>query len=191
MEAIKAKFFRSHPDDPVIFHRKEMLNAHPPFEALKDDELRRQFDEELLGLLAAWQYTVITVCLDKKKHKETYTTWRYDPYHYCLAVLLERFAYFLGREGARGDVMAESRGGKDDMRLKKSFVKLWEQGTQFVEPEQFQDRFTSYCERMKKGPFGPDGLRHPPPVNWITWIVGQPQKKSIKKTAKTASPPLI
>ena len=29
------------------------------------------------------------------------------------------------------------------MRLKKSFVKLWEQGTQFVEPEQFQDRFTS------------------------------------------------
>ena len=49
MEAIKAKFFRSHPDDPVIFHRKEMLNARPPFEALKDDEFRRQFDEELLA----------------------------------------------------------------------------------------------------------------------------------------------
>jgi hypothetical protein len=90
MEAIKEKFFRSHPDDPAIFHRKEMLNARPPFEALKDDEFRGRFDGELLGLLAAWQYTVITVCLDKKKHKETYTTWRYDPYHYCLAVLLER-----------------------------------------------------------------------------------------------------
>ena len=149
MEAIKAKFFHSHPDDPVIFHRKEMVNSRPPFEALKDAAIRRQFDEELLALLAAWQYTVITVCLDKKKHKETYTTWRYDPYHYCLAVLLERFAYFLGRKSAQGDVMAESRGGKEDLRLKKSFVRLWEQGTQYVEPEQFQDRFTSRQLKVK------------------------------------------
>ena len=149
MEAIKAKFFRSHPDDPVIFHRKEMLNTRPPFEALKDNELRRRFDEELLGLLAAWQYTVITVCLDKKKHREAYATWRYDPYHYCLAVLLERFAFFLGREGAPGDVMAESRGGKEDLRLKKSFVRLWEHGTQYVEPGQFQERFTSKQLKVK------------------------------------------
>jgi len=52
MEALKTKFFRSHPDDPIIFHRKEMLNARPPFEALKYDEVRRQFDKELLDLLA-------------------------------------------------------------------------------------------------------------------------------------------
>jgi len=149
MEAIKAKFFRSHPDDPVVFHRKEMLNARPPFESLKDDEVRRKFDEELLGLLTKWQYTVITVCLDKKKHKESYTTWRYDPYHYCLAVLLERFAFFLGREKARGDVMAESRGGKEDVRLKKSFAGLWERGTQFAEPAQFQARLTSKQLKVK------------------------------------------
>ncbi len=149
MEALKAKFFRSHPDDPVIFHRKELLNARLPFEALAKDSVRRQFDKELLGLLAAWQYTVITVCLDKKKHKETYTTWRYDPYHYCLAVLLERFAYFLGREGAHGDVMAESRGGKEDMRLKESFARLWQQGTHFTEPKQFQERFTSKQLKVK------------------------------------------
>jgi hypothetical protein len=149
MEALKATFFRSHPDDPVIFHRKEMLNARPPFESLKDEPVRRQFDAELLGLLAAWQYTVITVCLDKRKHKETYATWRYDPYHYCLAVLLERFAYFLGREESRGDVMAESRGGKEDLRLKRSFARLWEQGTPFVEPAQFQERFTSGQLKVK------------------------------------------
>jgi len=27
METLKAKYFRSHPDEPVIFHRKEMVNA--------------------------------------------------------------------------------------------------------------------------------------------------------------------
>jgi hypothetical protein len=149
LEAIKAKFLHSHPDDPVIFHRKEMLNARPPFDAFRDSDVRAQFDNELLRLLASWQYTVITVCLDKRKHKETYATWRYDPYHYCLAVLLERFAFFLGREDSQGDVMAESRGGKEDLRLKKSFVRLWEQGTQFVEPRQFQERFTSKQLKVK------------------------------------------
>jgi len=79
----------------VILHRKELLTAKPPFEALKDERVRAQFNDELLRLLDAWEYTVISVCLDKKKHKASYQTWRYDPYHYCLAVLLERFVFFL------------------------------------------------------------------------------------------------
>lgn len=149
MERLKAAFFRSHPDDPVIFHRKEMLNARPPFEALRDGGLRQLFDGQLLILLDSWQYTVITVCLDKKKHRETYTTWRYDPYHYCLAVLLERFVFFLNRAKCIGDVMAESRGGKADLRLKASFSKLWENGTDYVDPKQFQAALTSCQLKVK------------------------------------------
>lgn len=74
MEALKARFFGSHPDDPVVLHRKEMVNAKPPFEALKDPDVRQRFDDELIALLRSWQYTVISVCLDKKRHKETYAT---------------------------------------------------------------------------------------------------------------------
>ncbi|HBI24342.1 MAG TPA: hypothetical protein DDX84_09140 [Nitrospiraceae bacterium] len=149
MEALKTKYFHSHPDDPVIFHRKEMVNAKKPFEVLKDDNIQKKFDSELLSLMSRWEYTVITVCLDKKNHKETYATWRYDPYHYCLAVLLERFVFFLNRMNTQGDVMAESRGGKEDKRLKTSFVRLWEQGTDFVEPEQFQKVLTSKQLKVK------------------------------------------
>jgi hypothetical protein len=76
MEALKQRYFGSHPDEPVVLHRKEMLNARPPFQALRDPEVRLRFDDELLNLLADWEYTVISVCLDKKKHKETYTVWR-------------------------------------------------------------------------------------------------------------------
>ena len=65
---------------------------------------------------------MISVCLDKKSHQDTYQVWRYDPYHYCLALLLERFTFFLEHQEVKGDVMAESRGGKEDMRLKKSFL---------------------------------------------------------------------
>jgi hypothetical protein len=143
MEDLKAEFFGSHPDDPVIFHRKEMVNAKYPFEALADQSIKLEFDTRLLSLLRSWEFTLITVCLDKKAHKETYATWRYDPYHYCLAVLLERFVFFLRRRRSLGDVMAESRGGKEDIRLKKSFERLFEQGTSFVEERQFREALTS------------------------------------------------
>jgi len=159
MEALKARFFSSHPDDPVVFHRKELLNAKPPFQSLKNIRNEEYFWLNLLECLKQWEYTVITVCLDKKKHRDTYTTWRYDPYHYCLAVLLERFNFWLNRQSAKGDVMAESRGGKEDRRLKDSFHRLWEQGTDFVEPKEFQTSFTSRQLKVKPKTANVSGLQ--------------------------------
>ncbi|MHB9026969.1 MAG: DUF3800 domain-containing protein [Armatimonadota bacterium] len=149
IEALKAQFFSSHPDEPVVFHRKEMINYRYPFESLRDEQHRESFDQALLERLDYWDYTVISVCLDKKKHKETYTTWRYDPYHYCLAMLIERFVLFLRRHHARGDVMAESRGGHEDRRLKDSFARLWLHGTDFLEPEILQQALTSKELKVK------------------------------------------
>lgn len=124
LEALKTRYFQSHPDEPVILHRKEMVNGKRPFEPLKEPEVKKAFDGDLLALLRNWNYAVISVCIDKKNHKETYQVWRYDPYHYCLAMLMERYYFFLCERSARGDVMAESRGGKEDLRLKASFAKL-------------------------------------------------------------------
>ncbi len=149
MEEIKHKYFKAHPDEPVIFHRKDMMNANSPFETLKDLQTRTDFDCDLLRLMSSWEYTVISVCLDKKKHKETYTTWRYDPYHYCLAVLLERFVFFLNRTNSKGDAMAESRGGKEDRRLKDSFERLWQNGTDYLAPEEFRAALTSRQLKVK------------------------------------------
>ncbi|MEW6375801.1 MAG: DUF3800 domain-containing protein [Thermodesulfobacteriota bacterium] len=174
MEALKRKYFRSHPDEPVIFHRKEMVNAKPPFECLRDPEIRKKFDYELLNLIESWEYIVITVCLDKKKHKETYTTWRYDPYHYCLAVLLERFVFFLNRMDSRGDVMAESRGGKEDIRLKSSFARLWRGGTDYVSPEQFQEVLTSKQLKVKPKTNNISGLQ-------LADLVAHPSRNEILK----------
>ena len=159
MEALKVKYFSSHPDEPVILHRKELVNAKPPFQALKNPRVREVFDKDLLNHLRQWEYTVITVCLDKKKHRDTYVTWRYDPYHYCLAILLERFNFWLNRHNAQGDTMAESRGGKEDRRLKDSFHRLWEQGTDFVVPEQFQRSFTSRQLKVKPKTANVSGLQ--------------------------------
>jgi len=149
MEALKAKYFDYHPDEPIVFHRKKLLNAMSPFQNLKDPDVRRKFDSDLLNLFRSWEYVVITVCLDKKKHKQTYTTWRYDPYHYCLAILLERYVLFLERINARGDAMAESRGGKEDRRLKDSFHRLLKQGTDYISAETFEATLTSRQLKVK------------------------------------------
>lgn len=149
MEELKRRFFGSHADDPIIFHRKEMLNSKGPFACLKEDRARIAFDEQLLSYLRSWDYTVISVCLDKLAHKEKYTTWRYDPYHYCLKMILERYALWLKRNTSIGDAMAEARGGKDDLRLKTSFERLYEQGTEYLGAEQFQSVFTSKQLKIK------------------------------------------
>ncbi len=159
LESLKKKYFAHHPDDPVIFHRSEMVNCLPPFHSLKDATTRERFDGELLELLKTWEYTVISVCLDKKKHRETYTVWRYDPYHYCLMILLERFVFFLNRRNGHGDAMAESRGGKEDLRLKASFLRLFEHGTDYVGPEQFQAALTSKQLKVKQKANNVSGLQ--------------------------------
>ena len=48
-----------------------------------------------------------------------------------------------------GDVMAESRGGREDRRLKASYSRLWSQGTEFVEAELFDKYLTSKQLKVK------------------------------------------
>ena len=45
--------------------------------------------------------------------------------------------------------MAESRVGKEDRRLKSAYTRLWEQGTDFAGPEQFQKALTSKQLKVK------------------------------------------
>ena len=149
MEALKMRYFGSHPDEPIILHRKELISQKPPFIALRNLGVEYAFNQDLLRYLRDWEYTVISVCIDKKNHIETYKTWLRDPYHYCMAILLERFNFWLNRKNAQGDVMAEARGGKEDRRLKNEFQNLWKNGTNYVDPSQFQQALTSKELKVK------------------------------------------
>ncbi len=149
MEDIKREFFLQDPDEPVIFHRKEVVNRRPPFQALRNPQTEQEFNTVLLSALARWDYHVVTVVLDKKAHRDRYRVWRYHPYHYCLAVLLERYILFLADVDGRGDVLVESRGGKEDGKLKESYRRLYERGTDFIGPERWQTRLTSRELKVK------------------------------------------
>lgn len=149
LDYLKNSFFKSDPDDPVILHRKEILYKKGPFTVLKDKEIEERFNKTLLGLLEKWNYTVIAVVIDKEEHNTRYSTWKYDPYHYCQEIMIERFRLFLNINQAVGDVMFESRGGKEDMRLKTSFRKLMENGTHNLSSEQLTEHITSKELKIK------------------------------------------
>ena len=149
LERLKNTYFNSHPDEPIVFHRKELLYANPPFSILQDENLRAKFNHDYLTFLDKSEFTIISVLIDKQEHNEGYETWKYDLYHYCQEILLERFRLFLHLKNSIGDVMIESRGGKEDMRLKKSFEKLMENGTQYLKPEELSAVITSKQLKVK------------------------------------------
>jgi len=100
-------------------------------------------------LLRRLPYSVFSVVLDKLELKTKYSTYTYNPYHYCITILIERFVLWLSRNGLNGDVIAESCGGKEDMRLKKAFSKIYESGTNFVVSSIIQECLTSRELKVK------------------------------------------
>lgn len=149
VEELKQKYFPYHPDEPIILHRKELVNKKYPFGALKDKKIEENFNKDFIRLIKILEYAVVSVLIDKKEHNLKYSTWKHDPYHYCMEVLIERFFFFLRDNKTNGDVMIESRGGKEDIRLKRSFTKIFENGTNFIEAKYLQERFTSKELKVK------------------------------------------
>jgi hypothetical protein len=50
------------------------------------------------------------------------------PYHLGLGFLLQRYAGYLNHINRVGDVMAETRGGVEDLLLKESYTRVYEHG---------------------------------------------------------------
>lgn len=159
IESLKTEYFGSHPDEPIIFHRKELINQKYPFDSLKDEELRKKFNKDFLYLINNLEFKIITVIIDKLEHTKKYETWKYDPYHYCMEIVIERFFFFLRDKASKGDVMIESRGGKEDIRLKKSFKRILNEGTNFIKPELLNEKLSSKELKVKPKSLNVSGLQ--------------------------------
>lgn len=131
-------------------HRRDIIDRKPdPFTVLRQEERRKQFDGLVLKLIEDSRYRVFTVVIDKREHKERYTVWQFQPYHYCMTVMLERYVRWLDRFDVVGDVLAESRGKKENKQLAKAYRRIFERGTDHVPANLFQSRLTSAEIKLK------------------------------------------
>lgn len=174
IEELKKKFFDAHPDEPLVFHRKELVNKKYPFTKLKDTKISEDFNKNLLRYFSNWDYTVISVVIDKLEHSIKYDTWKYDPYHYCMEILAERFHFYLQEVNSIGDFMVESRGGKEDKRLKKSFRKIMDTGTHYLNADELSSTFTSKELKVKPKSANIAGLQ-------IADLLAYPSRRHILK----------
>jgi len=149
MNELKNRFFSQHPDEPIVFHRKEMMNRKYPFHSLKNVDIEKEFNDALLSCLSKWFFKVITVVIDKYEHRQQYEVWRYDPYHYAMSIIFERYHLRLKEIGQKGDMMFESRGGKEDTRLKESYRNIFKNGTDYIKPEDIDETLTSKELKIK------------------------------------------
>jgi hypothetical protein len=140
LDALKNRIFSTR---EIVLHRTEIVYRRKPFDCLEDETLRSDFDNGVLELIANASYRVVTVVIDKMEHKRRYLVWQAYPYHYCMTALLERYVLWLQSADSRGDVMAESRGKKDNKKLVESYARLYQRGTDYVSAKMFQQRLTT------------------------------------------------
>lgn len=150
MEQLKRKHFNYDPDDPLVFHREDMINKRGPFFKLRDQDKKIAFDTDLLAFMKDMDYRIITVVIDKKAHIERYATAAYHPYHYCLTAILERYCGLLSFFDSEGDVLAESRGGKEDEQLKMAYRNIYNGGSKWRPNVHFQKVLTSKEIKLRK-----------------------------------------
>ena len=142
LDRFKLEIFGPRPDKPVILHRSEIINHKGPFGMLRNQELHRKFDTELLEVITRARFRMVIILIDKQEHLKKYKS-PFHPYHYCLASMLDRFSGWLNYKNAIGDVMAESRGREEDLQLKQAYQRVYESGTLMFSHEHHQAALTS------------------------------------------------
>jgi hypothetical protein len=145
---LKRRHFSRNPDQ-IVLHREDIINCRGPFACLRDEVKRRDFDDDLLAIVERADFRFFVVVIDKLKQKRSYeNVWH--PYHTALNFLLQRYCGFLNNVArSRGDVTAESRGGREDRLLKESYERLYARGDRFHSSGWYQQGLTSKALKVK------------------------------------------
>jgi len=149
LEDLKQRYFPHSPDEPLILHRKELIEGRGRFWRLRNPETRRSFNEDLCKLLDEMNFIIVGVCVDKLKLKQQYPQ-PFHPYHMGLGFLLQRYCGWLNHFNRQGDLMAESRGAVEDGLLRNAYEHTWQHGDFFHKADFFRRALTSKDAKLKR-----------------------------------------
>lgn len=181
-EALKQKHFPHSPDEPLVLHRDDLINRRKAFNVLQDVRRNTAWETDLVAFVNSAQFTLITVVFDKKPRYEEWGDAAWHPYHTALGMLLERYCGRLLHFQDSGDVLAESRGGREDMALKAEYERLYEYGTYYFPAQRFQRALTTRQLKLKKKTANTAGLQ-------LADLLAHPSKQGILlEKQRTAGP---
>ena len=152
------QFIAEDKDELPNFHREDIVGHKECFSKLDNYEIKQKWNDNILWLFCNLDYILCGIVLDKKNHFLMYDRAAKHPYHYCLDLLLERYVFFLNSTGAYGDVVAETRGKKEDKSLTDVFENFYENGTWYLDPKSIQKCLSSRRIKIKSKGQGYWGL---------------------------------
>jgi len=173
LDQVKQRCFPHNPDEPVILHREDIINRRGCFWRLREAQIQTTFDREILGAIQDAKFVLIAVVIDKLMLKEKYPTPAH-PYHLALGFLLQRYCGYLNHINRVGDVLAESRGGREDGLLKDSYERVYQRGAWMFSAEQVQQALTSHELKLKPKSANIAGLQ-------LADLLGHPVRSAILK----------
>jgi hypothetical protein len=150
IHTVKRRTFGFDPDTPIVLHREDIMQRKGLFGVLADEAVRRKFNADLVGLYGTQDYALICVVLDKAAHSARYGRRAYRPYNYCFTLMAERFCYFLNRHSAAGEIVAESRGNREDAELMEAWNKFYAKGSWYAGTDTIHQCMTSEALIFRK-----------------------------------------
>jgi hypothetical protein len=182
-EHLKSRHFGGDPDDPVICHREDMRARRGCFAILRDQGRAEAFHKDLGELIKKTNFCAFAVVIDKlTTQTKTFGPLPYHPYHVGLLALLERYCGWLNFTRQRGDVLAEGRGGTEDLQLKAAYAAVHSAGTRFRRNDFFQKALTTKEIKIKPKTQNIPGLQ-------LADLFAYPAKRQILYAAKLAPEP--
>ncbi len=174
IERLKSRVFGHNPPQwPVILHRREIVRRERPFDCLRDPKVNDDWESSILSLIKELPYIANTVTIDKHEHAQKYLVWQFNPYHYCMRVLIERYVLWLNRYSLTGDVMAESQFKKQDKKLKRSFNYIYDHGTEHIPASLIQKCLSSREIKFETKQANVCGLQ-------LVEIIGHPSHQALR-----------
>lgn len=156
---IKVRVFDHDPDDPLIFHRSDIVKRKRAFGVLNNPGKRELFDRSIHRTMLTTPYTVITALIDKLGMMNQPRWTNQHPYHYLMEILVEKYTQFLERKNNIGDIMPEGRRGKKDAALQVEFERVLDRGTYYVSAARMQERIVSRTLKIRYKPNNISGLQ--------------------------------
>jgi len=120
IDAFKLRFWGR---TDVILHSRDIRKRQKEFSFLADISCRSEFYSALNGLISELEFTIISVTILKEYYRNQYGDEAKHPYHLALSFIMERFQMAL-RRGDAGKIIAESRGRREDGKLRDEFERL-------------------------------------------------------------------
>jgi hypothetical protein len=121
-EQIKLKFFGN---KNIVFHEREIRKAEGVFRILQNPDTRNEFLQDLNRTIEDSRFKIIASVIDKRKLLEKYL-YPENPYDISLQFILERIGFEVQsrRSASEVPIRAESRGKKEDGKLREEFNRI-------------------------------------------------------------------